>query len=174
MRDEELADRIRSVVARLDKARVRPEATAEFVPAKRILFIERNARLRRTGAAWNLGAVLIETETLALLTPGTVTRSKKERRVGYVAESARERDALRWAAARGGFAEGEVVHVDPERLDIDALTAGQCARSGPLVLNDRGEIAIEWARESAPRPLAGYLEERATLLTEYSPALTGP
>jgi len=117
-------------------------------------------RIVRVGEAWHLGVLLL-TEDRVLAT-GEILRAAQEVRRGYAAESARERAERRAQARRGGFAEGEVVHLGWQELDPDAVDAGDV--SGPLALLG-GEPAVRWSPGGALVPLAGYLDERIALIT---------
>ncbi|WP_309128363.1 glutaminase [Microbacterium sp.] len=116
-------------------------------------------RITRAGEAWHLGVLLL-TDDGALAT-GEILRAAEEVRRGYAAESSRERAARRALARRGGFDEGEVVHVGWQEIDVEAVDAG--GASGPLALVD-DVPRIRWAVGGALVPLAGYLEERIALL----------
>lgn len=117
-------------------------------------------RIVRVGDAWHLGVLLLTDD--AVLATGQILRAAQEVRRGYTAESARERAERRAQARRGGFAEGEVVHVGWQRLDPAAVDAG--AASGPLCLLG-GIPGVRWSPTAELVPLAGYLDERIALLT---------
>ncbi|WP_247631172.1 glutaminase [Microbacterium croceum] len=119
----------------------------------------RGRRIVRVGAAWHLGVLLL-TETHALAT-AEVLRAADPGRRGYTAESARERAVRREEALRGGFAEGEVVHVGWSIIDVDAVDAG--GSSGPLALID-GVPQVRWSAAGGHMPLGAYLRERVELL----------
>jgi hypothetical protein len=137
------------------------ERLGAYVPARRVLGIPRAARVVPAGAAWHLGALLLTTE--ALLATGDIVRAREEVRRGFTAQSQRERAALAGAARRGGFAEGEVVHVGWAPIDLDAVARG--AASGPLALMD-GVPSDRWSRTGAFTPLQGYLDEHVALLRD--------
>lgn len=119
----------------------------------------RKDRIVRAGDAWHLGVLLLTDD--AVLATGEILRAAQEVRRGYTAESARARAQRRAQARRGGFAEGEVVHVGWRRLDPAAVDAG--TGSGPLCpLGDA--VGVRWSPTAAPVPLAGYLDERIALL----------
>lgn len=65
--------------------------------------------------------------------------------------------------ARGGFAEGATVNIDPTPLDLDLLAAG--GRTGPLEMRDT-QIQVHWTPGAGPMPLKAYLDERIRLLRE--------
>lgn len=116
-------------------------------------------RIVRAGSAWHLGVLLLTDD--AVLATGEILRAAAEVRRGYAAESARQRAERRAQARRGGFAEGEVVHLGWRPLDVAAVDAGGV--SEPLALME-GEPAVRWSPSGALVPLARYLEERIDLL----------
>lgn len=119
----------------------------------------RGHRIVRVGEAWHLGVLLL-TETHALAT-AEVLRAADPGRRGYTAESARDRAERRALALRGGFAEGEVVHVGWREIDVSAVDAG--GSSGPLALID-GVPSVRWSSAGGFMPLEAYLRERLELL----------
>lgn len=121
----------------------------------------RGRRIVRVGAAWHLGVLLL-TERDVLAT-AEVLRAADPGRRGYTAESARERAERRAEALRGGFREGEVVHVGWSVIDLAAVDAG--GSSGPLALRD-GEPVVRWSAAGGLMPLADYLRERVELLRD--------
>ena len=126
---------------------------------RRILGLGRAPRIEPVGAAWHLGVLLLTEDRL--LATGEIVRAREEARRGFTAESQRERAAVAAAAFRGGFAEGETVHLDWREIDLDALAAGTA--SGPVALVD-GVPSVRWSAGGAFMPLAGYLRERVDLL----------
>lgn len=116
-------------------------------------------RIVRAGSAWHLGVLLLTDD--AVLATGEILRAAAEVRRGYAAESARQRAERRAQARRGGFSEGEVVHLGWRPLDVAAVDAGGV--SEPLALME-GEPAVRWSPSGALVPLARYLEERIDLL----------
>jgi len=152
--------------ALLDAARLRlqglpRESLGEVVLPRRILGVSRAMRVEPRGTAWHLGVLLLTDD--ALLSTGRIVRARAEAPRGFTAESQRERAALAGAARRGGFAEGQTVHLDWEVLDPDAVAAG--AASGPLLLQ-AGVPSVRWSASGGWVPLAGYLDERITLLEQ--------
>lgn len=119
----------------------------------------RGKRIVRVGEAWHLGVLLL-TDTHALAT-AEVLRAADPGRRGYTAESARERAERRAEALKGGFDEGEVVHVGWSVIDLDAVDAG--GASGPLALVD-GIPSVRWSAAGGFMPLEAYLRERVELL----------
>lgn len=124
----------------------------------------RGRRIVRVGEAWHLGVLLL-TEMHVLAT-AEVLRAAEPGRRGYTAESARQRAERRAEALRGGFAEGDVVHVGWSVIDVTAVDAGTA--SGPLALVD-GAPAVRWSSAGGFMPLEVYLRERVALLRD-SPA----
>ena len=118
----------------------------------------RGRRIVPVGAAWHLGVLLL-TETHVLAT-AEVLRAADPGRRGYTAESARARAARREEALRGGFAEGEVVHVGWSVIDVAAVEAG--GSSGPLAMVD-AVVSVHWSTAGGYMPLAAYLKERVEL-----------
>lgn len=150
----------------LDAARRRlagapTERLGVVAPARRVLGFTRAPRIVPAGRAWHLGALLLTDD--GLLATGDILRARQEVRRGFTAESQRDRAARAAAARRGGFAEGETVHVDWTVLDVDAVAAG--GRSGPLAMSS-GVPRIRWSRTGAYAPLEAYLDERIALLLD--------
>lgn len=142
---------------RLEAGGVPTEALGE--DARRGRLLRRAPRLRRVGAAWRLGVLLLADDgrTLAV---GEVVRAADPGRRGYTAESARQRAEQRAAAVRGDFEEGEIVHVGWTEIDVDAVGAGTA--SGPLLIRD-GVPVVRWSAAGAVMPLADFLEDRVAL-----------
>ncbi|MGO2746541.1 glutaminase [Microbacterium sp.] len=118
----------------------------------------RGARIVLVGAAWHIGVLLIADDRV--FATGEVLRAVDPGRRGYAAESARERAARRQMALKGGFSEGEVVHVGWSVIDVDAVDAG--GSSGPLLLQGRVPM-VRWSGSSY-RPLDAYVQEQIELL----------
>jgi len=152
------------ITALFDDARTRlaglpRERLARSVPARRILGIARAPRIVPVGEAWHLGVLLLTDD--AVLATGDIVRARFEVRRGYAAQSQRERAELAAAAFRGGFAEGEPVHVGWRPLDLAAVAGGE--PSGPLAL--QGDVpSVRWSAAGGYRALEGYLAERIELL----------
>lgn len=123
----------------------------------------RGHRIVRVGGAWHLGVLLL-TETHALAT-AEVLRAADPGRRGYTAESARERAARRALALKGGFDEGDVVHVGWSIIDVQAVDAG--GASGPLATVD-AVPSVRWSTAGGYMPLETYLRERVELLRAAS------
>lgn len=125
---------------------------------------EKNTRFRghrivRIGAAWHIGVLLL-TEDHALAT-AEVLRAADAGRRGYTAESARERAMRRELAVRGGFSEGEVVHIGWSEIDLAVVDGG--GASGPLSVVD-GVVMVRWSPTGMLMPLEAYLRERIELV----------
>lgn len=153
----------------LDAARERlraapREALGEVVEPRRILGVARAPRILRRGEAWHLGVLLLAND--AVLATGDIVRARHEARRGYTAESQRRRAELAAAARRGGFAEGEVVHIGWRMLDADAVDRGEA--SGPLAMME-GVVSVRWSAAGGFVPLERYLDERIGLLIEPPP-----
>ncbi|MBS1697988.1 MAG: glutaminase [Actinobacteria bacterium] len=119
----------------------------------------RAPRIVRAGSAWHVGVLLIADD--AVYATAEVLRSAAPVRRGYAAESARARAERRAEASRGGFADGETVHVGWTPIDVAAVAAG--GASGPLSVVD-GVPSVRWSAAGGSVPLAGYLDERIALL----------
>ena len=144
--------------ARASLAEAPREALGELVE-RRFLGMPRAPRIVRCGSAWHLGVLLL-TESDVLAT-GEIVRAREPAPRGFTAESQRRRAELQAAAHRGGFAEGETVHIGWEVLDLDAARRG--AASGLLAL--RGGVAsVRWSTAAGYVPLESYLTERIELL----------
>ena len=158
-----------STAETLDAARGRlgdapREALGELIAPRRVLGIARAARIVRRGSAWHLGVLLLTDD--AVLATGDVVRARQEARRGYTAVSQRQRAALAAAARRGGFGEGETVHIGWRMLDPAAVDRSEV--SGPLALVD-GVPSVRWSAAGGYMPLAAYLDERVALLLAPPP-----
>jgi hypothetical protein len=147
--------------ARVRLAPAPREALGRWHTPRRLLGIPRPARLEQAGTAWHLGVLLLTDD--ALLATGDIIRAREEARRGFTAESQRERAAIAAAAFRGGFAEGQAVHIGWEQVDLDAVARG--AASGPLTFRD-GTASVRWSAGGGFVPLARYLDERIALLLQ--------
>lgn len=154
---------IQDAVAALSADGARHEALAEYIPARRTLGIRREPALRRIGDVWRLGVFLLDGSG-TLYAAGTLVRATPPGRPQYQSQSAEYRRALRAAAQRGHFRDGETVNFDahPIELDADALRAS----TGPLFVRG-GQALVRWsaaADDAHARPFGGYLAERVDLL----------
>ncbi|WP_194409500.1 glutaminase [Microbacterium cremeum] len=153
------------LTAARERLRAAPrEALGELVELRRILGVARQPRIARRSEAWHLGVLLLTDD--AVLATGDIVRARQEARRGYTAESQRRRAELAAAARRGGFAEGEIVHIGWRMLDPDAVDRGEA--SGPLAPVD-GVVSIRWSAAGGFVPLERYLDERIGLLLEPPP-----
>ncbi|MCR2802166.1 glutaminase [Microbacterium sp. zg-Y818] len=128
---------------------------------RRVLGFARAPRVTPVGDGWHLGVLLVTDD--AVLAIGEIVRARQEVRRGYTAQSQRERAERQAAAFRGGFAEGEVVHIGWRMLDLDAVARGEA--SGPLSMRD-GVPSVRWSAAGGYRPLEDYLAERIELLRQ--------
>jgi len=159
---------------RLAAADAPRERLGEWVEGRRLLGIGRAPRIVPTGEAWHVGVLLIA--DAAVFATGEVLRAREHAIRGYTSEAQRARDARAGAAFRGGFAEGETVHLGWTRLDLDALSARDSdalsaadpdtlrlanSAAGPLLVV-AGIPHIRWST-SATRPLADYLDDQLSL-----------
>ena len=124
-----------------------------LVVPRRILAIARAPRITPTGEAWHLGVLLVGEHEV--WSTGDIVRAHDEVRRGYTAESQRERAALAAAAFRGGFAEGESVHLGWRPINL-------AAPDEPLALIE-GVPHVRWSTAGGYRPLDEYLRERISL-----------
>jgi len=147
--------------ARARLAEAPREALGELVVPRRILGVARPPRVERRGAAWHLGVLLLTDD--AVLATGDIVRARQEARRGYTAESQRQRAELAAAARRGGFAEGETVHLAWRVLQPDVVDAG--GESGPHVAGE-GVTSVRWSAAGGLMPLETYLAERVALLLD--------
>ncbi|WP_417563864.1 glutaminase [Microbacterium sp.] len=136
-----------------------------LVQPRRILGVARAPRIVPHGSVWHLGVLLLGDGATAddsgVFATGRIVRAHEEVRRGFTAESQRERAALEAAARRGGFAEGKVVHLDWQPIDLKALARGEA--SGPLAII-AGTPSIRWSRTAGYGPLEPYLDEHIELL----------
>ncbi len=134
------------------------ERLGEWVTSRKILGIGRAPRIVPVGDAWHLGVLLIAPEVV--LATGEIVRARAEVIRGYTAESQRARAEVAAAARRGGFDEGETVHLGWQVIDLAAVDAG--GSSGPLSVSG-GIPQIRWSAGGGIRPLRDYLDEQVGL-----------
>ncbi|MEH3088331.1 MAG: glutaminase [Microbacterium arborescens] len=125
---------------------------------RRLLGFGRAARILPIGDAWHLGVLLIADEEV--FATGELLRARAEAVRGYTAEAQRARSERAAAAFRGGFAEGEPVHLDWTPIDLGVVDDG--GSSGPLSVVG-GVVTVAFAA-GARMPLAAYLDDRIALL----------
>ena len=133
------------------------EALGERVTPRRVLGLARAPRIVPRGTAWHLGVLLLTDD--AVLATGEIVVAREEARRGFTAESQRRRAELAAAAYRGGFAEGQPVHIGWRMLALDVIDAA----SDPLRVVS-GVPSVRWSAAGGHVPLAGYLDERIELL----------
>lgn len=137
------------------------EALGELREPRRVLGIARASRIVPAGRAWHLGVLLLGED--AVLATGDIIRARRDAPRGFTAESQRARAEVAAAASRGGFAEGETVHVGWRMLDLDAIAQGEA--SDPLAWRD-GVLSVRWSASAGYVPLEAYLRERIALLLD--------
>lgn len=151
--------------ARARLADVPREPLGQWRAPKKVLGLSRAPRIWPAGTAWHLGVLLLTDD--ALLATGEIVRAREEVRRGFAAESQRERAEVAAAVFRGGFAEGQAVHIGWHEIELDAA-AGPSAPpsvSAPLLVRD-GVVLVAWSPRGAPMPLERYLDERVALLRD--------
>ncbi|MDR6972166.1 hypothetical protein [Leifsonia shinshuensis] len=154
---------LRDAVSTLLASDARREALAEYVPARNALFIRREPVLRRIGSVWRLGVFLVDAEGVLRAT-GLLVRATPPGRPQYQSQSAEERRALRAAAQRGRFRNGETVNFGAPVIDLDPEALA--ASDGPLFVRD-GRALVRWspaAGDTGARAFADYVGERVDLL----------
>ena len=162
----DIRDTLAAAVARLAAQGVRDEGLGLETPARRVLGIPLRARITPAGRVWRLGVLLLSADG-DLLATGDTLRASAEVRRGYTAESARGRAQQSATARRGGFAEGEVVNVGWQPIDVDAVAAGAPGAAGTEVVRVHdGAPQVCWnpRDRSAWVDLASYLDDRIRLL----------
>lgn len=154
----------------LRDAKIPPQALAEYVAQRRVLLLfTRPATMRRVGAVWRLGGLLLATDG-HLYASGRATRAAERGRPGYQSLSREERREIAAAALRGGFAAGEAVNFDAERIPLDpASNPATLTSPNATVGYADGEVRVRW-RAGAPLTgaptLATFLAERSGLLID--------
>lgn len=145
--------------ARMRLAGAPRERLGDWAHARRLLGFGRAPRIVPVGEAWHVGVLLIgDAEVWAT---GEILRARTEAPRGYTAQAQRERSERAAAAARGGFADGEVVHLGAAPIDVDEVRRGGV--SGPLAVI-AGVVHVRWSPTGVTRPLADYLDEQLELL----------
>ena len=134
------------------------ERLGDWAHARRLLGFGRAPRIVPVGEAWHVGVLLIA--DAAVYATGEILRARTEAPRGYTAQAQRERSERAAAAARGGFADGETLHLGAVEIDVDAVARG--GASSPLAMVD-GIPSVVWNAAGARRPLAEYLDEQLSL-----------
>ncbi|HEX4441966.1 MAG TPA: hypothetical protein VHZ81_00200 [Galbitalea sp.] len=160
MTSAELVARLESLVRDLGAADAPDEALGEFLPSRGIGPFATAEKFRALGRAWRLGVLLVD-DRANLFSTGELTRAIEPGRaaVNRSAQGERRR-ALRAAAARSGFAAGDVVNYGFVRLDTGANALS--ASAGPLSMRD-GVLVVQ-LEPGAYADLDRYLTERYELL----------
>lgn len=157
---DDAATLLNAARARLVAADAPRERLGEVV-RPRVLAGLRAPKIVPRGDAWRLGVLLVGESTV--YAAGNVVRAGDPGRRGFASDAARARAEVAAAATRGGFGDGETVHLDWKVLDLAALGRGE--PTGPLALVN-GTPSIRWSPAAGHVPLAGYLEERVALLLQ--------
>jgi hypothetical protein len=146
-------DSARDALAGAPRERLGELVTPRFFAAAR------GPRIVPRAQAWRLGVLLLgEDEVYAV---GEVVTARDPGRRGFTAQSSRERAERGFAALRGGFAEGEAVHLGWQVIDLDAI--GGATASTPLAVVD-GVPSVRWSPRGGFVALEGYVAERIELL----------
>lgn len=152
---------------------IAPEALAEYVPARRKLFIQRPATMRPLGEVWRLGTLLLGPPPNSHTTPTLwasrhTTRSAVRPHPGNQSISREERRDIAAAALRGGYAEGTPVNFDAVSIPFDEASLRTLGVDSPVGLVGV-EVRVRWRAgatlDGAPT-LEAYLAERIGLLIE--------
>lgn len=159
-----MADGVEELLAaardRLAVAAVPRERLGE-IGRPRVLGGLRAPKIVPRGEVWRAGVLLLgEGDVYSV---GNVVRAGNPGRRGFASDAARSRAEVAAAATRGGFSDGETVHLDWRALDLSALDRGETA--GPLAVVS-GVPSIRWSPAAGLVPLAGYLDERIALLLD--------
>ena len=160
---DELAALLRRTVDELESRGTHDEALGTVKAARRFGPISTATKILNAGRAWRLGVLLIDRDA-RLYETGSVTRAIVPLRAvtNRSAEAESRRDDRR-AAARGNFAEGEVVNFDYRPIDLDAAALEE--GRGILSLQD-GVVMVRWHATNPPRRLDAYLSDRLSLLDD--------
>ncbi|WP_349309885.1 glutaminase [Microbacterium sp. MM2322] len=134
------------------------ERLGEWTQGRRILGIGRTPRIVPVADAWHVGALLIGDDRV--FATGEVLRARQDAIRGYTAEAQRARFERASAAFRGGFAEGEVLHLGWTEMDAAAVDRGESTGILSLV---NGVPHVAWSATGPPRPLADYLDDMLSL-----------
>ncbi|MGV8895113.1 MAG: hypothetical protein ACOH10_13030 [Rhodoglobus sp.] len=159
----ELASLLQRTVADLESRGTHDEALGTVKAGRSFGPIGTSTKILSAGRAWRLGVLLIDRDA-RLYETGSVTRAIVPlRAVTNRSPEAESRRDDRRAAARGNFAEGEVVNFDYSPIDLSAgaLEEGR----GILSLRD-GAVMVRWHATDPPRRLDAYLADRLSLLDD--------
>ncbi len=144
--------------ARQRLAAVPRERLGAEAASRKLLGLGRAPRIVPVGDAWHLGVLLIGADAVAAT--GDVIRARGEAIRGFTSEAQRARAEVAAAARRGGFAEGETLHLNWTPIDLDVVDAG--GASGPLSV-EAGIPQVRWSAGGGTRPLADYLDDQLAL-----------
>ncbi|WP_066461761.1 hypothetical protein [Sanguibacter suarezii] len=161
---------VRTVLARavdrLSAAGARDEVLAEYVEARKVLGLTRQAVLRPVARAWRLGALLLGRDG-TLYATGSIVRAGEAGVRNYQSQSAEDRRDLRAAALRGKVAPGETVNHGWRVLDPASIFR---AASTDVVFGAAdGTVRVRWNAalgDDASRELGAYIDERVGLLVD--------
>lgn len=142
-----------------DPQRMQQVRLGAIIPGRKVLGITRAPRVSPVENAWHLGVLLLGEG--GVWGTNEIVRAREELPRGFTSENQRRRAELAAAAHRGGFAEGETVHVGWEPLDPGLLDRGQ--PQDPLLLVE-GTPSVRWSPSGAPRALVDYLAEQIDLV----------
>ncbi|KXC05106.1 hypothetical protein [Microbacterium hominis] len=147
----------------LDDARRRlvgtpKERLGDWAHARRLLGFGRAPRIVPVGEAWHVGVLLIGDADL--FATGEVLRARTEAIRGYTAEAQRARSERAAAAARGGSADVEVLHLGGRAAVLQPVRASYRRRPHGLV---DGIPLVTFPPAGARRPLADYLDDQLSL-----------
>lgn len=161
---------LRRTVQTLEASGARTEALASYEPRRSILGVRRSPVMVPVERVWRLGVLLLD-EQGRLFTIGSVTRAVDPGRVTNQNPRFEERRDYRRAAFQGKFERGDTVNWDAEEVALDPESLRE--RTGAVQLGADGEsILVRWNKQAGAdglTDLAGYLAERAELLTAPPP-----
>jgi hypothetical protein len=139
------------------------EALATFVPARRVLFVEKRPVMRPLGRVWRLGVFLLGHDG-TLYATGSITRASDPKYRGFQSVSAEIRREHRAAAFRGPFTRDEAVNFDATVIPLE--TGSLSGATAPLLL-DGTRALVRWSAGSAATvEFESYLTERVKLLVQ--------
>lgn len=163
---EELAAAGTQAAAQCRDAGIALETIAEFRAAERKFLRTVPERFIGLAQGWRLGVLLVDEHGTLWRAGSTLRAAVPAPHKGYTAESARQRDALRYAAVRGGFSEGSVVNYDAELVVPESINEVSTPLFIRWAADGSSAIRVLWAagapRDTAPT-LTSYLRERLEL-----------